>query len=106
MSLVTETYRYVSKFPKEEVYGLTSQMRRCSISIPSNIAEGYGRRGKEDYCRFLNIAMSSLFELQTQYEIASNLNYIEKDVFKKSYENTQGLERMLSSYIRKVETSK
>ncbi|WP_378187306.1 four helix bundle protein [Aquimarina sp. W85] len=105
MSLVTETYRYVSNFSEEEVYGLTSQMRRCSISIPSNIAEGYGRRGKKDFCKFLNIAMSSLFELQTQYEIASNLNYMEKDVFQKSYENTREIERMLSSYIRKVEMS-
>jgi four helix bundle protein len=70
MGLVTSIYNNTKEFPKEEIYGLTSQIRRASISIPSNIAEGYG---KNDYLRFLNIAISSLFELQTQLEIAKKL---------------------------------
>lgn len=70
MDLVTSIYNNTKEFPKEEIYGLTSQIRRASISIPSNIAEGYG---KNDYLRFLNIAISSLFELQTQLEIAKKL---------------------------------
>ena len=63
MDLVTEVYKLTELFPKEEIYGLTSQVRRSAISIPSNISEGYGRDGNKDYLRFLNIGISSLFEL-------------------------------------------
>ena len=70
MNLVTEIYLVTNFFPKEEVYGLTSQIRRSAISIPSNISGGYGREGNKDYLKFLNIAISSLFEIQTQLEIA------------------------------------
>ena len=73
MALVTNTYKITQKFPKEELFGLTSQIRRSAISLPSNIAEGYGRDGNKDYLKFLNIAIASLFELQTQIEIAYNL---------------------------------
>ena len=66
MALVTDVYRVTRVFPKNEQYGLTSQLRRCAVSIPSNIAEGYGRRASNDYLRFLSIANGSLFELQTQ----------------------------------------
>jgi four helix bundle protein len=74
MQLVTDTYQITRNFPKEELYGLTSQIRRCSISIPSNMAEGYGRNSTEDYLRFLKISRGSLYELQTQIEIAYNLH--------------------------------
>ncbi len=63
MTIVTEIYKLTSLFPKEENFGLTSQIRRSAISIPSNIAEGYGRDGKNDYLKFLNIGISSLFEM-------------------------------------------
>jgi len=66
MVLVTEVYLLTNKFPKEELYALTSQIKRCAVSIPSNIAEGFGRRHKQDYIRFLEISRSSLYELQTQ----------------------------------------
>ncbi len=102
MNLVTKIYYYSKGFPKEEIYGLTSQIRRASVSIPSNIAEGFGREGKNDYLRFLNIAISSLFELQTQLEIAKNLEFINKIEFDSLYEDTRELERMLSSFIRKI----
>ena len=69
MSFVTEVYQVSKQFPKDETFGLTSQIRRSAVSIPSNISEGYGRQGLNDYLRFLNIAMASLFELQTQLEI-------------------------------------
>lgn len=79
MILVTDIYQLTNSFPKEEIYGLTSQIRRSSISIPSNIAEGYGRDGNKDYLKFLNIAIASLFEMQTQLEISFNLTkYTEK----------------------------
>jgi len=65
IKLVTKIYKITKSFPKEEVYTLTSQIRRSSISIPSNIAEGYGRKAKKEYSRFLKISLGSLFELQT-----------------------------------------
>lgn len=73
MKFVTEIYIVSNNFPKEEAFGLTSQLRRSAVSVPSNISEGYGRQGLNDYLRFLNIAMASLFELQTQIEISYNL---------------------------------
>lgn len=104
MNFVTEIYKASKSFPQEENFGLTSQIRRSSISIPSNISEGYGREGLNDYLRFLNIAMSSLFELQTQIEIAYNLEYIKKDEFEKLYEMSREIERMLSSFIRSLKS--
>lgn len=102
MSLVTEVYQLTNLFPKEEMYGLSSQVRRSSTSIPSNIAEGYGRDGNKDYLKFLNIAISSLFEMQTQLEIAFNLKYINEIQFNKINEESKEIERMLSSFIRKI----
>ena len=102
MKLVTEIYTFTQKFPAVEVYGLTNQMRRCAISIPSNIAEGYGRNSTGDYKRFLHIAVGSLFELQTQIEIALNLNYWQKEIYEKLIFITNELDRMLLSLIKKI----
>src|SRR5688572_5735487 len=102
MSLVTEVYLITNVFPSSEVYGLSSQIRRSAISIPSNIAEGYGRNATGDYKRFLQIGVGSLFELQTQIEIALNLTYIQKTTFDALYEKTKELERMLLSLINKI----
>jgi four helix bundle protein len=76
MVLVSEVYIITNKFPKEELYALTSQIKRCAVSIPSNIAEGFGKRHKQDYVRFLEISRSSLYELQTQLEISKNIKYL------------------------------
>ncbi|GFD75384.1 hypothetical protein KUL113_48040 [Tenacibaculum sp. KUL113] len=65
MGFVTEVYKISNNFPKEEVFGLTSQMRRSAVSVPSNISEGFGRQSLGDFIRFLNIGIASLFELQT-----------------------------------------
>ncbi len=105
MELVTNIYLETRTFPKEELYGLTSQIRRASISVPSNIAEGYERLGKNDYLRFLNIAISSLFQLQTQLEIGKNLSFIQENNFNILFENTREIERMLVSYIKKIKDS-
>lgn len=102
MVFVTTIYKKVKTFPKEELYGLSSQIKRSAVSVPSNIAEGYGRKGHKDYLRFLNIALSSLFELQTQIEIAHNLQFIEKTIFEKLYEQSREIERMLTSFIKKI----
>ena len=76
MELVTAVYASTQKFPKEETYGLTSQMRRAAVSIPSNIAEGQGRRLENDFRHFLRNARGSLLELETQVFIAGNLRYL------------------------------
>ncbi|EKT4543602.1 four helix bundle protein [Flavobacterium psychrophilum] len=99
MALVTEVYQMTNTFPKEEIYGLTSQIRRSTISVPSNIAESYERHGNKDYLKFLNIGISSLFEMQTQFEIAYNLKYINEIQFNKINEESK---RMLSSFIRRI----
>jgi len=102
MVLVTEIYKVSKSFPRREDYGLTSQLRRCAVSIPSNIAEGYGRHSRNEYVRFLQIASGSLYELQTQMEISANLEYLKKDDFERLYEMTREIERMLSSLIRRL----
>lgn len=103
MQLVTDVYKQTKTFPADELYGLTSQLRRCAISLPSNIAEGYGRRSTQDYIRFLRIACGSLYEQQTQLEIALNLSYLKREEFEKIYETTREIERMLNSLIHKLE---
>lgn len=76
IKLVEEVYKCTKDFPKEELYGLTSQIRRSAISIPSNIAEGYARSGNKELIQFLYIALGSLSELETQMIISTNLEYI------------------------------
>jgi four helix bundle protein len=106
MQLVTQIYKNTEDLPKEELYGLISQIRRSSISIPSNIAEGYGRNSTNDYIRFLQISRGSLYELQTQLEICLNLNYLNQISFNDIYEQSREIERMLSSLINKLNSSK
>ncbi len=103
MSLTTFIYNSTNQFPKEEMFGLTSQIRRASISIPSNIAEGFGSVSNKEYLRFLNISMSSLFELQTQLEIAKNIAYLNETECTTLYEYTRELERMLISFTNKIQ---
>ena len=102
MALVLETYRLSKRSPKDETYGLVAQMRPCAVSIPSNIAEGYGRNSTSDYVRFLRIATGSLYELQTQMEISSKLEYLKRADFDRLYESSREVERMLSSLSRKL----
>lgn len=76
--LVLEIYKATKDFPKSEMYGLVQQMRRAAISIPSNIAEGYGRKHKTEYHQFLSVAYGSLSELETQYLLSIDLSYIKQ----------------------------
>lgn len=80
MHLLVAVYEATKIFPKEEMYGLTSQMRRSVVSIPSNIAEGSSRRSTQEFLRFLNIASGSLAELETQIEAANMLGYISREL--------------------------
>ena len=76
--LAKETYRLIESFPKDETYSLSQQMRRAAVSIPSNIAEGYGRHHQKEYVQSLAVAYASLCELETQYLLAVELNFIQK----------------------------
>lgn len=102
MSIVLKLYTETKMWPKEEVYGLTSQIRRSSISIPSNIAEGYGRNSSGDYVRFLQIASGSLYECQTQLEISYQLGYLNEERYVEINSLSIEIEKMLSSLISKV----
>jgi len=100
MKLVTIIYEVTSRYPDSEKFGLSSQIRRAAVSVPANIAEGFGRKSSGDFKRFLNISMGSLFELQTELEISKNLSLINVDEFAEVYEFTREIERMMSSFIR------
>lgn len=76
IDIVTNVYKLTAHFPEEEKLGLVSQMRRCALSIPSNIAEDYGRNSDSELNRFLNISRGSSYELETQFIISNNLGYI------------------------------
>ena len=102
MTLVTKTYQITQTFPKEELFGLTSQIRRSAISIPSNIAEGFGRDGNKEFYRFVTISLSSLFEFQTQIEIAKNINFLKEEEFNIIYNETRELEAMIVSFLKKL----
>jgi four helix bundle protein len=102
VTMVTHVYQLLKTFPDDEKFGLTSQLKRSSVSISSNIAEGYGRNYTKDYVRFLNIARGSLFEMQTQFQIAQNLGFVERDDLIVINELSIEIEKMLNSLINKL----
>jgi four helix bundle protein len=95
IDLAVIIYKVTSKFPKDELYGITSQMRRCSVSISSNIAEGAGRNSKQDFRRFLNIAYSSACELETQLIISNKLKYVTGKQNKMIFNLIEEIQKML-----------
>ncbi|MBW1993346.1 MAG: four helix bundle protein [Deltaproteobacteria bacterium] len=101
--LCLKIYRLTARFPREERYGLTSQIRRSAVSIPSNIAEGYGRKTTVDYIRLLYISYGSVCELETQILLAGDLGYIKKDDLDKVKEGIGEIERMLKALIKSLE---
>jgi four helix bundle protein len=100
MNLVVLTYKITSQFPKEELFGLASQMRRAAVSIPSNIAEGHGRNSEKDLVRFLYFALGSASELETQILISQNLGFITDDAFSQISELNTEVIKMMGSLIR------
>jgi len=98
-----EIYRITAKFPREERYGLTSQIRRSVVSIPSNIAEGYGRKTTLDYVRMLYISYGSVCELETQILLAGDLDLIEKGELGTLNKAIAEIERMLKALIKSLE---
>jgi len=101
--LCIEIYKTTKKYPDEEKYGLSSQMRRAAISIPSNIAEGYGRKTIPDYVRCLYIAYGSICELETQILLSGDLNYLNGNNKNSHLEKIKEVERMLMALIKSLE---
>lgn len=102
MDLVTEIYGLTNRFPREEEFGLKSQLRRASVSIPSNISEGLTRKSDADKKHFLVIANGSLSEIDTQLEIALRLKYIEEQDFEMIQNRIVMVHKLLSGLIRKL----
>ena len=95
-------YRVTATFPREELYGLTSQMRRCAASIPANIAEGCGRQGDREFRRFLQIAMGSASELEYHLLLARDLEFLGAQQFRSLTSQVQEVKKMLAGLIRRV----
>jgi four helix bundle protein len=108
MDLVTGTYRATAGFPKDELFGLTSQLRRAAVSIPSNIAEGQGRLAEKEFRYFLGQDRGSLMEVETQLQIAENLGYLQKEqtasLFQKCAEVGRILNGLLASVSKQAES--
>ncbi|MCX6141909.1 MAG: four helix bundle protein [Ignavibacteriales bacterium] len=102
VELVTEIYRMTEVFPRKEEFGITAQMRRAAISVPSNIAEGLTRKTKKDKLHFLNIAQASLSEIDTQIEISLRLGYISQEVYEGAEMKVIEVEKLLSGLARSI----
>ncbi len=101
-SLTLGVYAATKCFPREEVYGLTSQLRRSAVSIPSNLAEGCGRGGDKDFRRFVGVAMGSASELEYQLFLACELGYVDDKVYERLVEDVEQVKRMLAALIRRL----
>lgn len=102
MDLSEATYTLTRSFPRDEIYGLTSQLRRASVSIPSNIAEGYGRGSRDQYRQFLGVAHGSCLELQTQLALAERLHLASPAEIEKVVSLASEVGRMLAAILRKL----
>ena len=105
-SATLAVYRATADFPKEELYGLTSQMRRCCASVPANIAEGCGRRGNGEFHRFLTIAMGSASELEYHLLLSHDLGFLVVEKFDALTSQIQEIKKMLASLIRRVDAER
>jgi four helix bundle protein len=95
MDLVVDVYKLTKKYPADERFGLISQSNRCSVSVPSNIAEGAGRRTNKDFARFLGFSSGSSFELETQLILAQKLGYITEEDLNSVSDNIDHIQKML-----------
>jgi len=102
--LVLMIYQATKNFPKEELFGLTSQLRRAAVSITSNIAEGFSRQGYKEKLQFYYMALGSLTESQNQLLIAKDLNYLEQIEFNKIAEQSISVHKLLNGFVAKTKT--
>ena len=105
MGLVTNIYRATGAFPPEELYGLTNQLRRAAVSVPSNIAEGQARRSRREFHRFLTTACGSLAEIETQPQIAGALGYLGDEYVGALLAETGEIGRMLNGLLTSLQSS-
>jgi len=96
-ALVLVVYRITKSFPKEELFGLSAQMRKAAVSVPANIAEGFSKTGRSDKARFMNIAQASLEELRYYFILARDLAYVKTDV---DFADVNAIAAMLGAYVR------
>jgi len=101
MQLVEEVYKVSSNFPNEEIYGLTSQVRRAAVSVPSNLSEGAGRNGDKEFINFLGISLGSLAEVETQLIIASRLGYADVSMLLPLVRRVRALIIALRRYLKR-----
>ena len=106
MDVAVETYRLTSSFPKEEMFGLTSQMRRAAVSIASNIAEGEGRKSKNEFSHFLGIALGSKSELETQLILSERVNLLKTTDTEPIKKSLDDIGKMLTALRRKIGSQK
>jgi four helix bundle protein len=105
MALATEIYRVTEAFPRAETYGLTNQLRRAVVAVPSDIAEGKGRLSKREFVQMLSRARGSLFEVVTQIEIGKNLEYVGEREFAQVSQHCAEVGRLLNGLIRAIRQS-
>lgn len=105
-NLTLSCYRYTKPFPREELYGITSQIRRCAASIAANIAEGCGKRGNAEFQRFLGIAAGSASELEYHFLLARDLELLGRDDYELLRSSVVEVKRMLAGLIMKVENER
>lgn len=106
MQLAIEIYELTKAFPREEVYGLTSQIRRSVVSIPSNIAEGHGRLNPKEFRQFLGIARGSTYEVQTQLELAKSLGLVSEGRITESSKLSQEIGKMIYSLLQSMDRTR
>ncbi len=106
MQLAIEIYELTKAFPREEVYGLTSQIRRSVVSIPSNIAEGHGRLNPKEFRQFLGIARGSTYEVQTQLELAKSLGLVSESRIAESSKLSQEIGKMIYSLLQSMDRTR
>ncbi len=104
MLLAKKVYILTESYPKNEMYGIVSQMRRASVSIPSNVAEGYGRKSRKEYSQFYSIAYGSLLELETQLLLSFDLGFIKETEFKTINSIREEVSKMLFTMIEKLKS--
>jgi len=103
MEMARNIYSLTENFPKEEIYGITNQLRKSALSVPSNIAEGAARKSRNEFLQFLNIAQGSLSELDTQIELSYMLNYILEDKYQEIIDEITIITKLISGLIRKIQ---